>query len=70
MVDELEALCKGMSSKDVKKAVKNEVKFDFKIKGQKPVVTKDIIQFSMTGSDFNFDKISELLKKHQMELLE
>lgn len=53
-----------MSSKPVKNAVKNEVKFDFKIKGQKPVVTKDISQFSITGADFNVDKISEVLQRH------
>jgi hypothetical protein len=33
MVAELEALCKEMSSKQVKSAVKNDVKFDYKIKG-------------------------------------
>lgn len=64
MITELEALCKEMSSKQVKSAVKNDVKFDFKIKGQKPVVTKEVLQFSITGADFNADKIAEVLKKH------
>lgn len=70
MVTELEALCTEMSSKPVKSAIKNDVKFDFKIKGQKPVVTKDILQFSITGADFNLDKISELLKKHAVAEME
>lgn len=42
MVEELEALCKQMSSKTVKSNKKDQVKFDFKIKGQKPIVTKDV----------------------------
>ena len=69
-VTQLEALCKEMSSKPVKMAVKAEVKFDYKIKGQKPVVTKDICQFSITGSDFNIEKIAELLKQNKIEEME
>ena len=32
-----------MTKKDIKVSKKNEVKFDFKVKGKKPVVTKDIV---------------------------
>ena len=64
MVKELEALCKEMSKKQVKSNVKKETKFDYKIKGQKPVVTKDIIQFNIFGGDFVGSKIAEVLKKH------
>jgi hypothetical protein len=42
MVKEIEALCKTQSSKPVKCNIKDSVKFDFKIKGQKPVVTKEV----------------------------
>lgn len=70
MVKELEALCKEMSSKPSKSSVKSEVKFDFKIKGQKPLVTKDISQFSITGSDFNVEKINEVLAKHGVATME
>ena len=42
LVKDLEALCKEMSTKPVKMTKKADVKFDFKIKGQKPVVTKEI----------------------------
>ena len=31
-----------MSTKECKSNVKDDVKFDFKIKGQKPIITKDI----------------------------
>jgi len=64
MIKELEEACKSMSSKPVKAATKSDVKFDYKIKGQKPVVTKEISQFSITGADFNVEKIGELLQKH------
>ena len=67
MVGELEALCKEMSSKPTKSNIKADVKFDYKIKGQKPVVTKDICQFSITGADFNYDKVAEILKNHKLE---
>lgn len=69
-VSELEALCKEMSSKPVKAVIKKDVKFDFKIKGQKPIVTKDIIQFNLTGADFSADKIVEVMKKHGVAELE
>ena len=61
-VAKLEALCKENSSKEVKARTQDQVKFDFKEKGKKPVVTKGICQFSITGGDFKIDKIAELLK--------
>lgn len=54
-------------NKQVKCAEKDKVSFDFKIKGQKPVVTTGITQFSITGGDFNLDKIHEVLKKHNIK---
>ena len=47
----------------MKSGVKDEVKFDFKIKGQKPIITKDICQFNITGQDLKEDKLVEVLKK-------
>lgn len=41
--------------------IKSEVKFDFKIKGQKPVVTKKICQFSITGADFKEEDLVTVL---------
>lgn len=58
-----------MSKKEVKVQKKNEVKFDFKEKGQKPVVTKDIVQLSITGSDFNIEELSKFLTEQGLEEL-
>jgi hypothetical protein len=48
-VEEIEKLCKEMSSKEVKSRKQDQVKFDFKEKGKKPVVTKGICMLSITG---------------------
>jgi len=56
LVSQLEACCKAASTKPVKSNVKNDVKFDFKIKGKKPVVTKDVCQF-------NQEQLVEILKQ-------
>lgn len=61
LVKNLESCCKEMSAKPVKANIKKEVKFDFKIKGKKPVVTKDICQFTITGSGFKDEKLLEIL---------
>jgi len=66
LVTEIEAYCKEASKKPVKLNKKADVKFDFKIKGQKPVVTKGVCQFNITGSDFNSDKIAEIMAKHNI----
>jgi len=59
-----------MSSKPVKMTKKADVKFDFKIKGQKPIVTKEICQFNITGAGFKEDKIIEIMKAHKVAELE
>jgi hypothetical protein len=64
LCDSLEALCKTMSVK-AKTVKKNSVKFDFKIKGQKPVETKDILQFSITGENFDSGKVVQILKDNK-----
>ena len=61
-VGKIEALCKEHSTKEVKARTQDQVKFDYKEKGKKPVVTKGICQFAITGQDFKIDKIAELLK--------
>jgi hypothetical protein len=48
-------------NKDVKKVVKNDVKFDYKIKGQKPVQTKEITMFNITGADFKSETLIPIL---------
>jgi hypothetical protein len=69
-VEGLEKLCQEMSSKEVKSRKQDNVKFAFKEKGKKPIVTKDILQFSITGADFNLDKLAETLTTmgvHELE---
>lgn len=63
MITAVEALCKEQSSKPVKTNKKSDVKFDFKIKGQKAVVTKGVTQFNITGADFKVDDIAAALAK-------
>lgn len=41
---------------------RDQVKFDFKEKGKKPIITKGICMFSITGQGFNLDKLSETLQ--------
>lgn len=52
-------------NKEVKANKKDKVKFDFKIKGQKPIETKEICQFNITGGDFKAEAIVEILQRHQ-----
>jgi len=66
----LEAVCKGMSSKPVKVVAKDNVKFDFKIKGQKPVVTKEICQFNVTGADFKEEEIVKVMEEFKFAPME
>lgn len=61
-VPAIEAVCKESSTKEVKSRTADQVKFDFKEKGKKPVVTKGVNQFSITGADFNIGKVAEVLK--------
>lgn len=51
-----------MSTKEVKSRQQDQVKFVYKEKGKKPVLTKGICQFSITGQDFNVEKLAETLK--------
>ena len=65
LLKELTKACEEMSkNKAVKCSKKDKVKFDFKIKGQKPIETKEICQFNMTGADFKDGPIKEVLIKH------
>lgn len=69
-IKELEELCKTISTKEVKARSQDQVKFDFKEKGKKPVVTKGVCQFAITGADFNIEKIAETLKTQGANELE
>ena len=54
----------------MKSNVKKDVKFDFKIKGQKPIVTKDVCQFNITGAGFKEEKLVAFLKDAKIAELE
>ena len=57
-------------NKEVKLKTRNTVKFDFKIKGTKPQVTKEVCMFNITGADFNEDQLADVLKKHSGVIFE
>ena len=61
--EQLEEACKAMSSKTVKLQLKKEVKYDYKEKGKKPVVTKEVVSMTLTGDNFQIDELAELVKK-------
>ena len=70
MVKEVEELYKKQSSKPVKANIKDSVKFDFKIKGQKAVVTKEVCQFNITGADFKYEEIAAVFTKYKVVEME
>lgn len=61
--------CKEISPKEIKSREQDQVKFDAKEKGKKPVITKGICFFSVTG-EFNVDKLSETLNSLGVRQLE
>jgi len=67
---ELEGACREMSSKEVKSISKDKTKFDFKKKGEKPLITEDIIQFNITGSNFKDESILKVFDKHDIRQFE
>jgi hypothetical protein len=50
-----------MSSKPAKVISKDKVSFKFKEKGKKEINVSGILQFMVTGSDMNVEKLAELL---------
>lgn len=67
---ELEAAVNGMSSKPAKVVAKTTVSFKFKEKGKKAIEAKDVLQFMITGSDMNVDKLAELLNTQSFREME
>jgi hypothetical protein len=55
-------IAKGMATKEVKMNQRDQVKFDFKEKGKKPITTKGVCMFSITGAGFNIEKLAETLQ--------
>jgi hypothetical protein len=69
-VAKIEEVCKESSTKPVKAVKKNDVKFDEKIKGKKPIVTKGVLLFSITGENFNQDKLKAVLDEVNLTEME
>lgn len=57
--EELEKICKDQSTKPIKVMKKDNVSFKFKEKGKKPINVKGVLQFMISGADFNVEKIAE-----------
>ena len=57
-VASIEEFAKTISTKETKSRQQDQVKFDSKEKGKKPVVTKGVVFFSITGADFNYERLS------------
>jgi len=70
LVTKIEEACKGMSKKPVKMILKDKVAFDAKIKGKKKVETKEISMFNVTGSDFKFETLAEIMKEFKVAELD
>lgn len=60
----IEKITREVSKKEVKVQKMDQVKFNTKEKGKKPIATKDILQFALTGQDLDVNtKIAEVLKE-------
>lgn len=57
--DALAKKCVELSSASKVRIQMKQVKFDHKIKGQKPVVTKDVFLFMITNENLNVEKLVE-----------
>lgn len=62
----IEEQCAAMSTKPIKKNVKDKVTFKFKEKGKKPINASGVSNFMITGADFDVGKLSELLESQQL----
>ena len=62
----IEEQCAAMSTKPVKKNVRDKVSFKFKEKGKKPINAAGVCQFMITGAGFDISRIAELLENQQI----
>lgn len=59
-----------MSTKPIKKNIKDKVTFKFKEKGKKPINTAGLVSFMITGAGFDTGRLAELLENQQIASLE
>jgi len=55
-----------MSSKPIKKNVKDKVSFKFKEKGKKPINATGVLSFMITGADFDVGRLVEIFESQQI----
>jgi len=55
-----------MSSKPIKKNVKDKVSFKFKEKGKKPINAAGVCSFMITGADFDVGRLVEIFESQQI----
>ena len=58
----IEEQCAAMSTKPIKKNVKDKAQFKFKEKGKKPLNATGICSFMITGADFDTGRLTELFE--------
>lgn len=66
----IEEQCAAMSSKPIKKNIRDKVSFKFKEKGKKPINATGVASFMITGSDFDTGRLVELLENQQVVSLD
>jgi len=62
----IEEQCAAMSSKPIKKMVKDKVSFKFKEKGKKPINATGVASFMITGADFDTSRLTELFENQEI----
>ena len=59
-----------MSTKPIKKNVKDKVQFKFKEKGKKPINATGVSSFMITGADFDTGRLTELFESQNIVSLD
>ena len=66
----IEEQCTAMSSKPVKKNIKDKVTFKFKEKGKKPINATGVTSFMITGADFDCGRLQEIFESQNITNLD
>lgn len=66
----IEEQCAAMSTKPIKKMLKDKVSFKFKEKGKKPINATGVASFMITGAGFDTGRLAELLENQQVASLD
>jgi len=66
----IEEQCAAMSTKPIKKMIKDKVTFKFKEKGKKPISAAGVCSFMITGEGFDTARLAELFENQQIIALD